>query len=162
MPPVVRPPTDGGPALYPDHTLLLSASQLETYEDCPLRYFYEYVLRVRADSNVYAELGSLVHEVLAAFLDADVDDVDYSLGWGLGNGFVVGVGGHLYRQIADDKQAGASVGTDGNRARSLSIGPSFKYDSGKGWFVTAKWQKEGGVRNRAEGNALWVKAVFPL
>jgi superfamily I DNA/RNA helicase/RecB family exonuclease len=78
-PPVVRPPTDGGPALYPDHTLHLSASQLETYEDCPLRYFYEYVLRVRADSNVYAELGSLVHEVLAAFLDPDADDVDYSL-----------------------------------------------------------------------------------
>jgi len=25
-----------------------------------------------------------------------------------------------------------------------------------------KWQKEGGVRNKAEGNALWVKAVFPL
>src|SRR5204862_4471065 len=41
--PVVRPPTDGGPALYPDQTLLLSASQLETYEDCPRRYFYEYV-----------------------------------------------------------------------------------------------------------------------
>jgi RecB family exonuclease len=78
-PPLVRPPTDGGSSLYPDDTLLLSASQLETYEDCPLRYFYEYVLRVRADSNVYAELGSLVHEVLAAFLDPDADDVEYSL-----------------------------------------------------------------------------------
>lgn len=78
-PPLMRAPTDGGPALYPDHTLLLSASQLETYEDCPLRYFYEYVLRVRADSNVYAELGTLVHKVLAAFLDPDGDDVDYSL-----------------------------------------------------------------------------------
>jgi superfamily I DNA/RNA helicase/RecB family exonuclease len=78
-PPVVRPPTDGGPPLYPDGTLQLSASQLETYEDCPLRYFYEYTLRVRGDSNVYAELGSLVHEVLAAFLDPDADDVDYSL-----------------------------------------------------------------------------------
>jgi superfamily I DNA/RNA helicase/RecB family exonuclease len=79
QPPVVRLPTDGGPALYPDHTLLLSASQLETYEDCPLRYLYEYVLRVRGDSNVYAELGSLVHEVLAEFLNPEKDEVDYSL-----------------------------------------------------------------------------------
>jgi DNA helicase-2/ATP-dependent DNA helicase PcrA len=78
-PPPECPPTDGGPALYPDHTLHLSASQLETYEDCPLRYFYEYVLRVRADSNVYAELGSLVHEVLAAFLNPEADGVEYSL-----------------------------------------------------------------------------------
>ena len=78
-PPVVRPPTDGSERLFPDDVLPpLSASQLETYEDCPLRYFYEYVLRVRADSNVYAELGTLVHAVLAAFLDPADDDVDYS------------------------------------------------------------------------------------
>ncbi|MCU1451360.1 MAG: UvrD/REP helicase, partial [Acidimicrobiales bacterium] len=79
-PPVVRPPTDGAAPLFPDRSLRLSASQLETYDDCPLRYFYEYVLRVRDDSNVYAELGSLVHATLAAFLDPDGDvDVDYSL-----------------------------------------------------------------------------------
>jgi RecB family exonuclease len=78
-PPVVRPPTEGGPPLFPDRTLTLSASQLETYDDCPLRYFYEYVLRVRDDTNVYAELGSLVHETLAAFLHPDADHVDYSL-----------------------------------------------------------------------------------
>ncbi len=96
------------------------------------------------------------------YKSGDEVNVDYSLGWGLGNGFVVGVGGHLYRQIADDKQAGTSVGTDGNRGRSGSIGPSIMYNSNKGWFFTVKWQKEGGVRNKAEGNALWVKAVFPL
>lgn len=79
LPPLVRPPTDGGPPLYPDDTLQLSASQLETYEDCPRRYFYEYVLRVRGDSNVYAELGTLVHEVLRAFLDPNNDEVDYGL-----------------------------------------------------------------------------------
>jgi len=96
------------------------------------------------------------------YKSGDEVNVDYCLGWGLGHGWVAGAGGHLYRQIADDKQSGASVGTDGNRGRSMSLGPSVKYDSGKGWFVTAKWQKESGVRNKAEGNALWVKAVFPL
>ena len=81
-PPVVRADTDGPAALFTDGNLQLSASQLETYEDCPLRYFYTYVLRVRSDSNVYAELGTLVHEVLRAFLDPDSDDnddIDYSL-----------------------------------------------------------------------------------
>ena len=96
------------------------------------------------------------------YKSGDEVNVDYSLGWGLGNGFVVGVGGHLYRQITDDKQAGTSVGTDGNRGRSVSIGPSIMYNSNKGWFFTVKWQKEAGVRNKAEGNALWIKAVFPL
>ena len=96
------------------------------------------------------------------YKSGDEVNVDYSLGWGLGHGWVAGVGGNWWRQVADDKQAGATVGSDGNRARSFSIGPSVKYDSGKGWFITAKWQKESGARNKAEGNALWLKAVFPL
>jgi len=86
--------------------------------------------------------------------------VDYDAGWGLGNGWVLGVGGYLYRQVTDDKQAGATV--PDNKGRALAIGPSIKYDSGKGWFVTLKYQTETGVRNRAAGNALWLKAVFPL
>lgn len=88
--------------------------------------------------------------------------VDYSLGWGIGSGLTLGVGGHFYRQVSDDKQGGVTVGNDGNKGRSFAIGPNLKYDSGKGWFVTVKWQKESGVRNKAEGDALWVKAVFPL
>ena len=79
-PPVVRAATvNAGPA-FPDRSLTLSASQLETYDDCPLRYFYEYVLRVRSEAGVYAELGSLVHEVMADFLDPDAaEPADYSL-----------------------------------------------------------------------------------
>ena len=86
--------------------------------------------------------------------------VDYDAGWGLGNGWVVGVGGYLYRQVTADKQAGATV--PDNKARSFAIGPSIKYDSGKGWFLTLKYETETGVRNRAAGNALWLKAVHPL
>lgn len=44
----------------------------------------------------------------------------------------------------------------------MAIGPNLKYDSGKGWFLTAKYQFEGNVKNGAQGNALWLKAVFPL
>jgi hypothetical protein len=85
---------------------------------------------------------------------------DYSLGWGLGSGWTAGVGGYYHRQMSDDNVAGADVAN--SRAKALAIGPSVKYDSGQGWFVTAKWQKETGVENRAQGRALWLKAVFPF
>ena len=85
---------------------------------------------------------------------------DYSLGWALGSGWTAGVGGYYYRQMSDDNVAGVDVAN--SRGKALAIGPSVKYDSGQGWFVTAKWQKETGVENRAQGQALWLKAVFPF
>ncbi|MDW3681065.1 transporter [Cupriavidus sp. CV2] len=85
---------------------------------------------------------------------------DYALGWGVGGGWVLGAGGYAYWQVSDDKVNAQTL--PDNKGRAFAIGPSLKYDSGKGWFVTAKWQKELGVRNRAQGNAFWVKVVFPL
>lgn len=85
---------------------------------------------------------------------------DYSLGWGLGNGWVIGVGGYVYRQTTDDRQDGDRVAD--NKGRAVAIGPSVKYASDSGWFVTAKWQKESQVRNRPEGEAYWVKLTIPL
>jgi hypothetical protein len=78
----------------------------------------------------------------------------------LGNGWTAGVGGYLYQQLNDDKQGGTTVSN--HKGRTFAIGPSVKYDSGQGWFVTAKYQAETHVRNRADGAAFWVKAVFPF
>jgi hypothetical protein len=86
--------------------------------------------------------------------------VDYALGWGLGNGWTAGVGGYLYQQVTDDKHAGATV--PNNKGKAFAIGPSIKYDSGKRWFVTGKYQAETSVRNRPDGAAFWLKAVFPF
>ncbi|MNZ47050.1 hypothetical protein D3C78_647530 [compost metagenome] len=86
---------------------------------------------------------------------------DYTLGWGLGNGWVVGVGGHAYKQISDDKQDDHLVG-DGNRGSTFSIGPAVQYASKGGWFLSAKWQDESGVRNRPEGQTYWLKFTVPL
>ena len=69
-----RPLTAGAAPAFPDGRLRLSASQLATYDDCPLRYAYEYVVGARTDAGVHAHLGSLVHKVLAAFLDPAADD----------------------------------------------------------------------------------------
>ncbi len=69
--PVRLAPTQGTAEVFPDGRLVLSASQLATYHDCPLRYAYQYGLRVRDAAGVPAALGSLVHEVLAEFLSPD-------------------------------------------------------------------------------------------
>lgn len=86
--------------------------------------------------------------------------LDYSAGWGLGNGWVLGVGGYAMRQLSSDKSAGASL--PDSKGEAFAMGPSLKYDNGKGWFITAKLQREMAVRNRPEGTALWVKTIIPF
>jgi hypothetical protein len=112
--------------------------------------------------NADIKLGYLVNRRNSAtdYTSGQEFHFDYAVGWGLGNGWTVGAGGHVYQQTTSDKQAGQTLAD--SKGRALAIGPSVKYDSGKGWFVTAKWQKETSVENRAQGSALWVKAVFPF
>lgn len=112
--------------------------------------------------NADIKAGILINQRNNAtdYLSGNEFHFDYALGWGIGNGIVLGIGGFAYQQFSDDKQAGVTISD--NRGRAFGIGPSIKYDSGKGWLLTAKWQKESQVRNRAEGNAFWLKAVFPL
>jgi superfamily I DNA/RNA helicase len=55
--------------VWPDGRLQLSATQLDTYADCPLKYGFRYALRVQSDSTVWADFGTLVHAILADFLD---------------------------------------------------------------------------------------------
>ncbi len=86
--------------------------------------------------------------------------VDYAAGYGVGGGWTVGIGGYIRQQFRDDEQNGNTVAD--NKARVFAIGPSVKYDNGKGWFITAKLQAESAVRNSSRGNAFWVKALFPF
>lgn len=53
-------------------------------------------------------------------------------------------------------------GGSNNKGREFAIGPSIKYANSNGWFLTAKWQQESSVRNRAEGDAYWLKLTVPL
>ncbi|MFJ3524779.1 transporter [Pseudomonas sp. NPDC090203] len=86
--------------------------------------------------------------------------VDYAVGWGLGNGWVLGVGGYMLRQTTDDRQDGHTI--EDNKGRAFAIGPSVKYTSKDGWFLTAKWESETQVRNRAQGDAYWLKLTVPF
>jgi hypothetical protein len=86
---------------------------------------------------------------------------DYAVGWGLGEGWVVGAGGYVYRQVSDDRVGGAAV-TGGNRGRAFAIGPVVKYQSKSGWFLTAKYENQYAVRNRSDGGAFWIKTIAPF
>lgn len=45
----------------------VSYSQLDTYEMCPLRYKYQYVLKIPSASNSAASFGTSIHSALQAF-----------------------------------------------------------------------------------------------
>ncbi len=63
------PPSEGIAPVFPKGHLRLSASQLDTYEDCPLKYAYRYAAGVRSEAGLHADLGTVTHDALAAFLD---------------------------------------------------------------------------------------------
>jgi RecB family exonuclease len=72
--PTPRAPTVGEVPVSPTGKLVLSASQLATYDDCPLRYAFQYPLGARPDPNVWADMGSYIHGVLAEFTGQPAGD----------------------------------------------------------------------------------------
>lgn len=86
--------------------------------------------------------------------------VDYSVGYGFKQNWVAGVGGYVYKQITNDEQNGVKL--PNSKGQAFAIGPSIKYDNGKGMFIVAKWQKEMNVENRPEGQSFWIKALLPF
>ncbi len=85
--------------------------------------------------------------------------IDYAVGKGFGNGWVFGVGGYAYLQTTGDRVGGVDVD---NKGRAFAIGPNIGFNDHKGTLYTLKWQREFGVRNRASGDAVWLKAVLPF
>lgn len=73
-PPAPLAPTDGPAPVWPQGALRLSASQLETFADCPLKYGYRYAIGARDEPGLPADLGTIVHDVLERFLDPAVGE----------------------------------------------------------------------------------------
>lgn len=113
---------------------------------------------LNADAKVMYGINARNHDT--DYRSGDEFIVDYAAGWAFGNGWTLGVGGYFYQQVTDDEQDGHRLADNKGSARAL--GPALRYDSGNGWFLTLKGYHETGVRNRAEGDALWLRAVFPL
>lgn len=84
---------------------------------------------------------------------------DYSAGWAVSPNWTLGVGGYGYKQVTGDEVNGVDIG---NKGQAFAIGPNVKFDNGKGFFLSMKYQKEFAVENRPEGDAFWIKTIIPF
>lgn len=83
---------------------------------------------------------------------------DYTLGWGFGNGLVAGVTGYVYQQLSNDRVNGQSL--SGSKGRAAAFGPSVRYMTSNGLMLSAKFEREFNVRNRADGRSFWIRAIY--
>lgn len=93
-------------------------------------------------------------------------DIDFDYGttwrpWDKARKFGFGVQGYFYKQLSDDTQNGAKVGTDGYRGREFGIGPQLRYDWPFGGLVV-KYQHEYAVVDRPRGEKVWVEFALPV
>ena len=49
-----------------------SPSSINTYRQCPRRYYYQYILKLPTGENIHFVKGKIVHSVLEKFFDIDV------------------------------------------------------------------------------------------
>jgi DNA helicase-2/ATP-dependent DNA helicase PcrA len=60
--------------------LLLSASDIDTYRTCPLKYKFARVFRIPTEPTIYQRFGIFVHQVLERYHQAEVRNIDELLG----------------------------------------------------------------------------------
>jgi hypothetical protein len=92
-------------------------------------------------------------------------DIDYDIGWrptslGWDPRLQFGIVGYLYKQWTNDSSDGVTVYDF--KGQVYAVGPQIRYDVIKHGGVLVKWQHEMDVRNRPEGNRLWVEFAAPL
>jgi hypothetical protein len=87
--------------------------------------------------------------------------VEWSLNCKLGKGWAVGLNGYSARQLTDDEVDGEPAAGTGRTLRVDALGPQVIY-RGATWGATAKWQHEGGARNKAEGDKYWLQLFVGL
>jgi hypothetical protein len=77
------------------------------------------------------------------------------------HGLTFGVNGAYYGQLTDDRQNGTKF-QDGNRGRTLLLGPQVHIPITKRIDLVCKYYHESRVLNRTRGDALWFETMFPL
>ena len=88
--------------------------------------------------------------------------LDYLIGYSITPRVQLGLQGTLLKQFTDDTQDGMKVASDGFRGQSVAIGPQLRYMWGPASGVVVKFQHEFAVRNRPQGEKLWVQFSFPI
>jgi hypothetical protein len=71
-----------------------------------------------------------------------------------------GIQGYLYNQWTDDRKNGQLV--PDHRGQVYAVGPQIRWDIIPHGGVLVKWQHEMDVRNRPEGERIWIELAAPL
>lgn len=94
------------------------------------------------------------------YTSGDGINIDFVLGWHIGNFEPAIVGGFWYQYDADEWSRG-DVGEGGNKARKLTAGPAISYRKGPLYFIL-QYQHDYLVRNAAGGDTFWLNITIPL
>jgi hypothetical protein len=71
----------------------------------------------------------------------------------------VGFNGYFIDQFSSDEVGGIDIGFEGE---AFAVGPEIIYQIGKSGGLAIKWQHELDIRNRPEGEKLWLEFQVPL
>ncbi|QIE29762.1 transporter [Caballeronia sp. SBC2] len=88
--------------------------------------------------------------------------LDYLVGYSLNSKVQVGLQGYLLKQFTDDTVNGMPVPGGGFRGQAVAIGPQIRYMWSPAAGIVFKYQHEFAVRNRPQGEKLWMELSFPL
>lgn len=92
----------------------------------------------------------------------DVASLDYLIGYSVTRQLQLGLQGYFLKQFSDDTLNGQLAAGNGFRGQAIGIGPQLRFDFGPGTAIVFKYQHEFAVRNRPEGERLWVEFAFPI
>ncbi|MGY3452590.1 SphA family protein [Bradyrhizobium sp. USDA 4353] len=112
-----------------------------------------------ADSvNAFTQLGQ-------QYRSGDALVVDFNVGYNIGAWKIGAVGGYTH-QYQDDKVNGVKAFNlagvqDGNRLKSLNLGPSLSYDGGS-FQVNVNYQHTFLVENGSRSDTVWANVAFPI
>ena len=53
-----------------------SPSSILTYKQCPRKYYYSYIKKIPAKTNIHLLRGNAVHSAIENFFDVDIDDLE--------------------------------------------------------------------------------------
>lgn len=87
-----------------------SPSSINTFKQCPRKYFYQYILNLPTRPSIHLIRGNIVHEVLERFFDLDIKSLD---GAELEFGMRSFVTAHLLRLWNKNKEKLIALGLPG-------------------------------------------------
>ncbi|UVS98725.1 SphA family protein [Burkholderia glumae] len=87
---------------------------------------------------------------------------DWLVGYAVTKQVQLGVQGFYLKQFTDDTVNGQSVNENGFRGQAVGIGPQVRWEWRPGSSVVLKYQHELAVRNRPQGERIWLEVSVPL